>query len=60
MSAGARTMPRLRVSAASAPASAALPQRSRRASRNAMSESSRNSDSLYGAKKKNAVGKIAM
>ena len=49
----------LRVSAASAPATAAPAHRSRLASRNAMSESRRKSDSLYGARKKNAVGKIA-
>ena len=49
----------LRVSAASAPMSPASAHRSRRANQNADTDSSRNGDSEYGARKKNAVGKIA-
>src|SRR2546425_11485112 len=57
---GAITIPMLLVSAASAPARAAIAHRSRRANQKANTDHSRHSDSLYGAKKKNAVGKIAM
>ena len=53
-------MPTLRVAAAAAPAAAAQAQRSRRANQNVAIEASRNSDSVYGAYRKNAVGNRAV
>ena len=53
-------MPTLRVAAAAAPATAAQAHRSRRANQNVAIEASRNSDSVYGAYRKNAVGNRAV
>ena len=50
----------LRVAAASAPATAAQTHRSRRANQKHAIEASRNSDSVYGAYRKNAVGNRAV
>src|SRR5439155_18139652 len=58
-SAGARRIPTFRVADASAPHSPATHHLPRLAPQNAPSVTSRNGDSLYGARKKNAVGKSA-
>ena len=59
-SAGTSRIPTLRVSAAKAPRSAASAHLFRLANQKVEIERNRKRDSLYGARKKKAVGKIAM